>query len=116
MRFSVAAVLAFAASAFAQTPDFDPVYTPKKDETVTAGSSFTLTWDAPPKYADGTISIELIGGATQNTQQPIAKIACESSTTCETVCKEAQSLKYALTSRIINSWCQEQRPDLHLER
>ncbi|QPH01181.1 hypothetical protein C2857_005380 [Epichloe festucae Fl1] len=75
MRFSVAAVLAFVASAFAQTPDFDPIYTPKKDEIVPAGSSFTLTWDAPAKYTAGTISIELIGGATQNTQQHIANIA-----------------------------------------
>ena len=75
MRFSAAAVLAFAASTLAQAPDFDPIYTPKKDEIVAAGSALTLTWDAPAKYASGTISIELIGGATQNTQQHIANIA-----------------------------------------
>ncbi|KAG5942676.1 hypothetical protein E4U59_000959 [Claviceps monticola] len=75
MRFSAAAVLAFAASALAQTPDFDPIYTPKKDEVVAAGSPLVITWDAPAKYASGTVSISLIGGATQNSQQPIAEIA-----------------------------------------
>ncbi|KAG5962319.1 hypothetical protein E4U57_007089 [Claviceps arundinis] len=75
MRFSAAAVLAFAASALAQTPDFDPIYTPKKDEVVAAGSPLVITWDAPAKYASGTVSISLIGGATQNSQQPIADIA-----------------------------------------
>lgn len=78
MRFSAAAVLAFAASALAQTPDFDPIYTPKKDEVVAAGSPLVITWDAPAKYASGTVSISLIGGATQNSQQPIADIACKS--------------------------------------
>ncbi|KAG6021600.1 hypothetical protein E4U40_005175 [Claviceps sp. LM458 group G5] len=75
MHFSAAAVLAFAASALAQTPDFDPIYTPKKDEVVAAGSPLVITWDAPAKYASGTVSISLIGGATQNSQQPIAEIA-----------------------------------------
>ncbi|CCE31100.1 uncharacterized protein CPUR_04951 [Claviceps purpurea 20.1] len=75
MRFSAAAVLAFAASALAQTPDFDPIYTPKKDEVVAAGSPLVITWDAPAKYASGTVSISLIGGPTQNSQQPIAEIA-----------------------------------------
>ncbi|KAG5963059.1 hypothetical protein E4U58_003697 [Claviceps cyperi] len=75
MRFSAAAVLAFAASALAQTPDFDPIYTPKKDEVVAAGSPLVITWDAPAKYASGTVSISLIGGATQNSQQHIADIA-----------------------------------------
>ncbi|KAG6212960.1 hypothetical protein E4U50_001663 [Claviceps purpurea] len=75
MRFSAAAVLAFAASVLAQTPDFDPIYTPKKDEVVAAGSPLVITWDAPAKYASGTVSISLIGGPTQNSQQPIAEIA-----------------------------------------
>lgn len=75
MRFSIAAVLAFAASTLAQTADFDPIYSPKQDETIAAGSTYTITWDAPAKYADGTISISLIGGPTQPTQQQIANIA-----------------------------------------
>ncbi|KAG5949902.1 hypothetical protein E4U53_005662 [Claviceps sorghi] len=75
MRFSAAAVLAFVATTLAQTPDFDSVYSPKKDEIVTAGSALNLTWDAPAKYDSGIISIELIGGATQNTQKYIADVA-----------------------------------------
>lgn len=77
MRFnlSVTAVLAMAASAFAQTADFDPIYTPKSDEVVPAGSTYTVTWDAPAKYADDTVSIHLIGGASQNAQVPLLDIA-----------------------------------------
>ncbi|QUC17851.1 uncharacterized protein UV8b_02092 [Ustilaginoidea virens] len=75
MRFSVAAVLAFAASAIAQTADFDPIYTPNSGETIDAGAPYTVTWSSPAKYMDGTVSIELIGGKTQNTQQHIADIA-----------------------------------------
>jgi len=75
MRFSIATVLAFAASAFAQAADFDPIYTPKANEVVPAGAPFTVTWEAPAKYLDGTITIELIGGATQNTQTKLSTIA-----------------------------------------
>ncbi|KND94943.1 hypothetical protein TOPH_00211 [Tolypocladium ophioglossoides CBS 100239] len=77
MRFSlsVTAVLAMAASAFAQTADFDPIFTPTPNEVVPAGSTFTITWEAPAKYAGDTISIHLIGGATQGQQVPLLDIA-----------------------------------------
>ncbi|KEY72524.1 hypothetical protein S7711_05597 [Stachybotrys chartarum IBT 7711] len=77
MQFSMsaAAFLAMAASVFAQTPDFNPVYTPEEGTVVPAGSTFEITWDAPEQYADGTISISLIGGATQGTQVPLQDIA-----------------------------------------
>ncbi|KAK8925193.1 hypothetical protein VCV18_005619 [Metarhizium anisopliae] len=75
MRFSVATILAFAATAFAQTADFDPIYAPTPNEKIAAGSTFTITWKAPAKYSEGTVKIELIGGATQNTQVPLADIA-----------------------------------------
>lgn len=77
MRFSVATILAFAATAFAQTADFDPIYAPTPNEKIAAGSTFTITWKAPAKYSEGTVKIELIGGATQNTQVPLADIACK---------------------------------------
>ncbi|KAF7559160.1 hypothetical protein G7046_g4996 [Stylonectria norvegica] len=73
--FSAAALLAFAASAFAQTADFDPIYTPTSGEVVQAGASFQITWKAPAKYQGETIAISLIGGATQNTQVPLLNIA-----------------------------------------
>ncbi|CAM1507033.1 Fc.00g066740.m01.CDS01 [Cosmosporella sp. VM-42] len=75
MKFSVAAVLAFAASAFAQTADFDPIFTPSNGEVVPAGSTFKITWQAPAKYANEKIIISLIGGATQATQVPLQDIA-----------------------------------------
>ncbi|KAM0512666.1 hypothetical protein ACHAPE_008691 [Trichoderma viride] len=77
MRFtlSVPAFLALASTAFAQTPDFDPVTSPSNNQVITAGQPFTIQWEAPAKYAAGTISIELIGGATQGTQVPLSTIA-----------------------------------------
>lgn len=77
MRFTISAtaVLAMAMSAFAQTADFNPVYTPESGAVVEAGSTFQITWEAPAKYAEGTISISLIGGATQGTQVPLQQIA-----------------------------------------
>ena len=78
MRFSITAVLAFAASALAQdpTPDFDPIYTPTSGENIAAGSAFKITWD-PKDYTSHIVSLQLIGGATQDTQVKIADIACK---------------------------------------
>ncbi|KAK7417981.1 hypothetical protein QQX98_004283 [Neonectria punicea] len=77
MQFSIsaAAVLAFVASAFAQTADFDAVNAPAAWEVLPAGSTFKISWQAPPKYDGETISISLIGGATQGTQVPLIDIA-----------------------------------------
>lgn len=76
MRFStISAALAFAASAIAQTPDFNPIYTPEKGEEVTAGQTFEVTWQAPPKYKDETVSISLIGGADPASLVPISDVA-----------------------------------------
>ncbi|CAG9938180.1 unnamed protein product [Clonostachys rosea f. rosea IK726] len=75
MRFfsAAAAVLAFAASALAQTADFDPVYSPAEGTAVQAGQPFKVTWSAPAKYQSGTIKIHLIGGADANTLVPIGE-------------------------------------------
>ncbi|CAH0016196.1 unnamed protein product [Clonostachys rhizophaga] len=77
MRFfsAAAAVLAFAASAFAQTPDFDPVYTPAEGTVVQAGQPFKVTWSAPAKYQGGSIKIHLIGGNDANTLVKIGDLA-----------------------------------------
>jgi hypothetical protein len=79
MRFfaSAAAVMAMISAAVAQTADFDPIFEPQSGATINAGSTFEVTWKAPEKYQDGTISIHLIGGATQDTQVPVADIASE---------------------------------------
>jgi hypothetical protein len=77
MKFlaSVSALAAFAATVLAQTKDFDPIYKPEANQKLTAGQTFEITWGAPAKYAAGTVSIHLIGGATQNTQVPLADLA-----------------------------------------
>ncbi|KAI9171327.1 hypothetical protein HJFPF1_00809 [Paramyrothecium foliicola] len=86
MRFTISAtaILAMAMSAFAQTADFNPVYTPEMNAVVEAGSTFKITWEAPAKYAEGTISISLIGGATQGTQVPLQQIAAGIPNSAET--------------------------------
>ena len=74
MRFSVAAVLAFAAAVIADvTEDFDSIYTPKAGSTIEAGKEFEVKWDVSEKYADGKVTIILIGGASAQTQVPIGK-------------------------------------------
>ncbi|KAL3306583.1 Cell wall beta-glucan synthesis [Colletotrichum asianum] len=77
MRFTIsaAAFLAFAANVLAQNPNFDPVTKPLSQENIAAGSTYTIEWTAPDAFKDVTVSISLIGGATQNTQVPLLDIA-----------------------------------------
>ncbi|KAI6783707.1 uncharacterized protein J7T54_001583 [Emericellopsis cladophorae] len=77
MRFfaSASAVLAFVASAIAQTPGFNPIFTPGLNQEVPAGENFEITWQATEPYKNANIKISLIGGASQGTQQPIQDIA-----------------------------------------
>lgn len=77
MKFfaSVSALAALVASVVAQTEGFDPVFTPKENQKVVAGQAFEITWKAPDAYVDGTVSLHLIGGATQKTQVPLSDIA-----------------------------------------
>ncbi|KAL7936084.1 hypothetical protein V8C35DRAFT_296833 [Trichoderma chlorosporum] len=77
MRFTltVPAFLALVSSAFAQTADFDPIIVPTSNEVIAPGAPFTVEWTVPAKYASDTITIELIGGPTQATQQVLATIA-----------------------------------------
>lgn len=79
MRFyaSASAILAIATSAFAQTPDFDPIYTPGKGEVVPAGKTYEVTWSAPAPYKDGTITIELIGGPDDKSLETISEVASQ---------------------------------------
>ncbi|KAL2879983.1 hypothetical protein SGCOL_004702 [Colletotrichum sp. CLE4] len=74
-KISAAAFLAFAASALAQNANFDPVTKPTPNEQINAGTSYTIEWTAPDAFKDVTVSISLIGGATQNTQVPLLDIA-----------------------------------------
>jgi hypothetical protein len=75
MRFTVSAVLAMATTVLAQTADFNPIYKPESQSTINAGSTFEITWEAPAKYAEATVSIHLIGGVDQDHQVPLLDIA-----------------------------------------
>jgi hypothetical protein len=67
MRFStISAVLAFAASTYAQTAGFDPITAPTQDQNVAAGSTLDIVWEPSANYT-GTVSITLLEGATPST-------------------------------------------------
>lgn len=63
MRSAVtaASLLAFTGAALAQVADFDPIFTPTKDEVVAAGSTFEIKWETGSEY-NGTVTIKLLGG------------------------------------------------------
>lgn len=70
MQFTISAatLLAIVSAANAQTAGFDAITAPAKDEVVPACSSYKLTWDYVSTYA-GTVSIQLLEGATPTTLQ-----------------------------------------------
>ncbi|KAK3898329.1 Ser-Thr-rich glycosyl-phosphatidyl-inositol-anchored membrane family-domain-containing protein [Staphylotrichum tortipilum] len=76
MRFSIAAVLAFAASALAAdpTPGFNAITKPTKNEDVPAGSTYDIVW-LPSAEHPGAIKIGLLGGATPATLNVLDTIA-----------------------------------------
>lgn len=81
MRFTVATILAFAASALAvgvdPTTGFTQVNTPNEDEQVPAGKPYVVKWENPAPYADGPVYIQLLGGKDANTLTvKTDKLAC----------------------------------------
>lgn len=64
---SVAALVAFISSAVAQTEGFDAITSPTDGETLTAGQTYTITWDPTVAYNDETVTIRLLQGASQGT-------------------------------------------------
>jgi hypothetical protein len=78
MRFTVsaAALLAFAGAAFAQTDGFDPITKPLKDESIPAGSTYEVTWEASADY-NGTVTLILLAGSSASTLQLGDSIASE---------------------------------------
>jgi hypothetical protein len=75
MKLSLSVLAAFAATVLAQTADFDPVTKPLDNEKIPAGETYEIVWQAPAKYAEGTVSLHLIGGESQGSQVPLADIA-----------------------------------------
>ncbi|OIW35161.1 hypothetical protein CONLIGDRAFT_43356 [Coniochaeta ligniaria NRRL 30616] len=75
MRFtSTAAILALASSVFAQTPGFDVISKPTKDEVIPAGSTYLIDWE-PSSNWTGTVTIDLLGGPDQAGLQLLSAIA-----------------------------------------
>ncbi|KAH8775634.1 GPI anchored serine-threonine rich protein [Diaporthe sp. PMI_573] len=76
MHFSLyaATCLALVGRAFAQTEGFDAITAPTRDQTLTAGTTSTVTWDYNPQY-EGTVTITLLQGATPETLQVGSAIA-----------------------------------------
>ncbi|KAI5861720.1 Ser-Thr-rich glycosyl-phosphatidyl-inositol-anchored membrane family-domain-containing protein [Durotheca rogersii] len=68
-----ATALAFAASAFAQTPGYAVVTSPTEGQTVAAGQPFSIVWQAG-QYT-GAAQISLLGGETPTTLVPGPVIA-----------------------------------------
>ncbi|KAK6065798.1 hypothetical protein SCUP515_11024 [Seiridium cupressi] len=68
MRFTIsAALLAFAATAFAQTDGFDAMTAPLKDEEVPAGTTYSIKWQPTDAYDGSTVTLSLLGGDTAST-------------------------------------------------
>ncbi|KAK4100628.1 hypothetical protein N658DRAFT_507638 [Parathielavia hyrcaniae] len=75
MRFSVAAVLALAASLVqAQTAGFHPITAPTEGEEVPAGATYEIVWQ-PSAAHPGDITIGLLGGSSPGTLNIIDTIA-----------------------------------------
>ncbi|KAE8447490.1 hypothetical protein EG329_010763 [Mollisiaceae sp. DMI_Dod_QoI] len=81
MRFStISAILAFAASTYAQTAGFDAITAPTQDQNVAAGSTLDIIWEPSANYT-GTVTITLLEGATPSTLEkgPVIKAGIENS-------------------------------------
>lgn len=68
VTISAATLLAWVSAALAQTAGFDAISLPAQDESVPAGSTYTVKWDYSATYA-GTVSIQLLQGADPTTLQ-----------------------------------------------
>lgn len=68
VTITAATLLAWVSAALAQTAGFDAITVPTKDESVPAGSTYTVKWDYSADYA-GTVSIQLLQGADPTTLQ-----------------------------------------------
>ncbi|KAK3336888.1 Ser-Thr-rich glycosyl-phosphatidyl-inositol-anchored membrane family-domain-containing protein [Cercophora scortea] len=65
MRYSIAAVVAFASVALAQSIEgFDAILKPTKGDSVPAGKTYEIKWETSELYP-GTVTIDLLGGPSE---------------------------------------------------
>lgn len=86
MQLSIAAVLAFASAALAQTDGFDPITKPTQGEMVPAGSTYQIVWQ-PSAARPGSIKIGLLGGSSPSTLSVVATIASKTRKCLSTLLK-----------------------------
>lgn len=82
MQFTVpaAAFVAFVSCALAQVDGFDVFYKPEEGEVLTAGDSYTISWEAAPaEYDDETVALFLYGGPDGGHLDKVDDIAGKSS-------------------------------------
>lgn len=80
MRFSIATVLAFASAALAQTAGFDVLSKPSDQEKIPAGKQYEIVWAPSAEFSGKTVSLVLIGGASQPKQEVIKTIVSKLTT------------------------------------
>ncbi|KLU83601.1 hypothetical protein MAPG_02654 [Magnaporthiopsis poae ATCC 64411] len=74
MQFTIAAILALAGSALAQTPGFNPLTNPTMNEVIPAGKPYTIKWT--PQGGNGApVSLYAYAGESASTLQEISTIA-----------------------------------------
>lgn len=73
-----AILLLFATAVFAQTPDFNLITNPLRNENVPAGSTYQIVWVPSPATYPGPITLSLVGGQTQTSLSTIVIIASKS--------------------------------------
>jgi hypothetical protein len=71
----LATILFFATAVFAQTPDFNVITKPLRNEKIPAGSTYQIVWVTSPTLYPGPITLSLIGGVTQTSLSNIQIIA-----------------------------------------
>lgn len=76
MRFSLAslAALAFAVVSAVDDTNFNNAFKPAKGEEIPAGKTYKVEWTLPSDAKKGPISILLVGGADQGSQQVLSTL------------------------------------------
>lgn len=92
MRFTSAAILAFASLVFAQTDGFDAITQPAEHSTLQAGEDFEIVWEPTEAYKGKTVTITLIGGPAQKSQDDIEVVASEHISTNVVICSNRVTL------------------------
>lgn len=91
MRFTSAAILAFASLVFAQTDGFDAITQPAEHSTLNAGEDFEIVWEPTDAYK-GTVTITLIGGPEQKSQDDLEVVASQYISTNVIICSNRVTL------------------------